>query len=103
VSTPLVAHFILSSDLCPESNDEIEYISRVLYSSAIGYHMYAIVCSHSDLSQALSIVSRFMANPGKELFSGFSYIYEVRLMPICNLEKLEIDLLIMLILIMLVI
>jgi len=66
VSTPLAAHFRLSSDLCPQSDHEIEYMSRVPYSSAVGSLMYAMVCSRPDLSHALSVVSRFMANPGKE-------------------------------------
>jgi len=57
VSTPLATHFRLSSNLCPESDDEIEYISRVLYSSAVGSLMYAMVCSRPDLSHALSVVS----------------------------------------------
>ena len=30
--------------------------------------MFAMVCSNPDLSHALSVVSRFMANPGEEIF-----------------------------------
>ncbi|KAG8477010.1 hypothetical protein CXB51_030151 [Gossypium anomalum] len=66
VSTPLAAHFRLSSALSPQSDDEIEYISHVPYSSAVGSLMYAMVCSRPDLSYAVSAVSRYMANPGKE-------------------------------------
>ena len=65
VSTLLAAHFRLSSALCPVSDDDIEYMSRVPYSSAVGSLMYAIVCSRPDLSNALSVVSRYMANPSK--------------------------------------
>ncbi|KAG8478507.1 hypothetical protein CXB51_028390 [Gossypium anomalum] len=36
VSTPLAAHFRLSSALSPQSDDEIEYMSHVSYSSAVG-------------------------------------------------------------------
>jgi ATP-binding cassette subfamily B (MDR/TAP) protein 1 len=53
VSTPLVAHFRLSLDLCPESDNKIGYMSRVPYSNAVGSLMYAIVCSRPDLSHAL--------------------------------------------------
>ena len=49
-----------------KSDDDVEYISRVPYSSVVGSLMYAMVCSHPDLSHALSVVSRFVANPGKE-------------------------------------
>ncbi|KAG8498844.1 hypothetical protein CXB51_005680 [Gossypium anomalum] len=63
VSTPLAAHFRLSSALCPQSDDEIEYMSHVPYSSAVGSLMYAMVCSRPDLSYVVSAVSRYMANP----------------------------------------
>ena len=66
VSTPLATHFKLSSALCPVFKDDIEYISRVSYSSAVGSLMYAMVYSRPDLSHALSVVSRYMDNPGKE-------------------------------------
>ena len=49
VSTPLVAHFKLSSALCPKSDADIEYMSRVPYSSEVGSLMYAMVCSRPDL------------------------------------------------------
>ena len=34
----------------------------------IGSLMYDVVCSHPDLSGALSVISRFMANPCEEIF-----------------------------------
>jgi ATP-binding cassette subfamily B (MDR/TAP) protein 1 len=39
---------------------------RVPYSNTVGFLMYAMVCSRPNLSHVLSVVSRFMANPGKE-------------------------------------
>ncbi|KAG8493847.1 hypothetical protein CXB51_011132 [Gossypium anomalum] len=74
VSTPLAAHFRLSSALSPQSDDEIEYMSHVPYSSAVGSLMYAIVCSRPDLSYAVSAVSRYMANPGKEHWKAVQWI-----------------------------
>lgn len=75
VSTPLAAHFRLSSDSCPQSDDDIEYMSRVPYSSAVGSLMCAMVCSRPDLSHALSVVSRYMANPGKEHWKAVQWIF----------------------------
>ena len=66
VSTPLALHFKLLALLCPQSDDEIEYMTRVPYSSAIGSFIYATVCTRPNLSHAMSSVSRYMANPGKE-------------------------------------
>jgi len=41
-------------------------MSHVLYLSAVGSLMYAIACTSLDLSHAISVVSRYMSNPGKE-------------------------------------
>ncbi|KAG8489021.1 hypothetical protein CXB51_017120 [Gossypium anomalum] len=74
VNTPLAAHFRLSSALSPQSDDEIEYMSHVLYSSAVESLMYAMVCSRPDLSYAVSAVSRYMANPDKEHWKAVQWI-----------------------------
>ncbi|KAG8473470.1 hypothetical protein CXB51_035763 [Gossypium anomalum] len=66
VSTPLTAHFRLLSALSPQSDDKIEYMSHIPYSSAVGSLMYAMVCSRPDLSYAVSAISRYMTVPGKE-------------------------------------
>ena len=66
ISTPLVTHFKLSSTLSLKSDNEVNYMSRVLYSSAVGSLIYAMTCTCPDLSYAISVVSRYMANPGKE-------------------------------------
>lgn len=75
VSTPLAAHFKLSSAFCPQSDDEINYMAKVPYASAVGSLMYAMVCSRPDLSHALSVVSRYMANPGKEHWNAVQWIF----------------------------
>jgi hypothetical protein len=41
-------------------------MSKVPYSSTVGSLIYAMVCSRSDLSHAMSVVARYMPNPGKE-------------------------------------
>ena len=66
VSTLLAAHFRLSSAISPQSEDDIDYMSRVPYSNAMGYLMYAMICSHPNLSYVVNVVSRYIANPGKE-------------------------------------
>jgi hypothetical protein len=50
-------------------------MSRVPYFSAVGSLMYAMVCSRIDLSHALSVVSRFMANPGEEHWRAVQWIF----------------------------
>ncbi|KAG8480092.1 hypothetical protein CXB51_025341 [Gossypium anomalum] len=58
LSTPLVAHFRLSSALTSQSDNEIEYMSHVPYSSVVGSLIYAMICSYSDLSYAVSAFRR---------------------------------------------
>jgi hypothetical protein len=67
VSTPLA--------LCPQSDKDIEYMYKVSYSSAVGSLMYAMVFSHPNLSHALSVVSRYMANPGTEHWKAVQWIF----------------------------
>jgi hypothetical protein len=74
VSTPLGAHFRLSAALAPQSEEEEQFMSRVPYSSAVGSIMYAMVCTRPDISQAVSVVSRYMANPGKVHWQAVKWI-----------------------------
>ena len=66
VNALLVAYFRLSSTLSLKLDDDIDHLSRVPYSSAVGSLMYFMVCSRPDLLYAISVVSRYMINPGKE-------------------------------------
>jgi len=65
VSTPLVAHFKLSFESCPKSEEKIEKISHISYSSTVGSLMYDMVCTRPHLSYVVSVVSRFIYDPGK--------------------------------------
>jgi hypothetical protein len=66
VSTPLARHFKLTKEMCPKTQEEIEYISTVPYSSTVGILMYAMVCIRPDIAHAVGVVSMYMNNPGKE-------------------------------------
>lgn len=50
-------------------------MSRVPYSSAVGSLMYAMVCTRPDLAYAVSVVSRFMGQPGKEHWQAVKRIF----------------------------
>jgi hypothetical protein len=74
VSTPLASHFKLTKEMCPKTQEEIEYMSRVPYSSAVGSLMYAMVCTRPDIAHAVGVVSRYMNNPGKEHWEVVKWI-----------------------------
>lgn len=63
VNTRLAVHFRFSSVSSPQLDAEVDYMSCVPYSNAMGSLMYIVVCSPPYLSYA---ISRYMANSGKE-------------------------------------
>jgi hypothetical protein len=74
ISKPLANHFKLTKEMCPKRLEEIEYISRVPYSSIVGSLMYTMVCTRPDIVHAVGIVSRYMKNPGKEHWDVVKWI-----------------------------
>ncbi|KAH9705989.1 hypothetical protein KPL70_012076 [Citrus sinensis] len=76
VCTPLAPHFKLSSSSCPRSQEECDYMARVPYASVVGSLMYAMVCTRPDISQAVSMVSRYMHNPGKNHWLAVKWILQ---------------------------
>ncbi|KAL0355726.1 UNVERIFIED_CONTAM: Retrovirus-related Pol polyprotein from transposon TNT 1-94 [Sesamum radiatum] len=61
VSTPLANHFKFSSKQCPKTDHEIEDMAKVPYAGAVGYLMYAMVCTRSDLTHVVSQVCKYMS------------------------------------------
>ena len=66
VNTPLSQHFRLSAILCPTTDENKDSMSQVPYAQAVGSLMYVMVCTRPDIAQAVSVVSKYMSNPGKE-------------------------------------
>ena len=66
ISSPLPVNFNLSSSMCPSNEATRKEMSRVLYASAMGSLMFAMICTRPDIAQAVGAVSRYMANPGGE-------------------------------------
>ena len=60
--------------MSPETQEEIEYMSKVPYSYAIGSLMYAMMCTRPDIAHAVGVVSRHMNNPGKEHWKVVKWI-----------------------------
>ena len=74
VSTPLARHFKLSKKKCAVTNEEQNYMAKVLYASAVGSLMYAMVNTRPNIAQAVGVVSRFMVNPGKEHWEAVKWM-----------------------------
>jgi hypothetical protein len=59
-----------------EGIGETEDMSKVLYASAIGFLMYAMVCTRPDLAQAVAVVSKYMANPKRQHCDAVKWIFK---------------------------
>ena len=49
-------------------------MTKVPYANAVGCMMYAIVLTRPDLAHALSVVSMFMATPGKDHWKAVKWV-----------------------------
>ena len=47
---------------------------NVPYSHAIGSVMYMMVCTRPDLAHAISVLSRYMSNPGREHWEAVKWL-----------------------------
>ena len=52
----------------------MEETAAVSYSSAVDSLIYAMVCISQDIAQVISVVSRFLLNPGKDHLEGVKWI-----------------------------
>ena len=55
----------LSKSQCPTTKVERERMDKIPYALAIGFIMYAMLCTRPDVSYALSMTSRFQSDPGE--------------------------------------
>lgn len=62
---PMLHRTIFSKSHCPSINDEIERMSRILYTSTVGSIMYSMTCIRLDVAYALSM-TRYQANRGEK-------------------------------------
>nr|GEZ81919.1 retrovirus-related Pol polyprotein from transposon TNT 1-94 [Tanacetum cinerariifolium] len=71
---PLGGHFKLSLKNCPIRGCDVERMNKVPYANAVGSLMYLMMCTRPDIAYAVSIVSRYLANPGKNHWEAVKWI-----------------------------
>ncbi|KAH9703748.1 Integrase catalytic domain-containing protein [Citrus sinensis] len=74
VVTPLASHFKMSCSQCPSTDEERSEMTKVPYANVVGCMMYAMVLTRPDLAHALSVVSMFMATPGKDHWKAVKWV-----------------------------
>ena len=60
VNVPIHVGVHLSTEQCPKTQEEEEYMSRVPYASAVGSLMYAMVCNRPNIANSVGVWSRLM-------------------------------------------
>uniref|UniRef100_A0A3Q7HPN3 Reverse transcriptase Ty1/copia-type domain-containing protein n=1 Tax=Solanum lycopersicum TaxID=4081 RepID=A0A3Q7HPN3_SOLLC len=73
-TTPLANHFKLSKEQSLKTIVERDHMALVPYASAVGSLMYAMVCTRPNIAHAVGVVSRYMANPGKEHWEAVKWL-----------------------------
>ena len=71
---PLSHGIRLSETQSPSTSDERSRMIRILYASAIGSIMYAMICTRPDVAFAISLTSRYQANPGESHWAAVKTI-----------------------------
>ncbi|GJS46690.1 retrovirus-related pol polyprotein from transposon TNT 1-94 [Tanacetum coccineum] len=64
VKMPLGGHFKLSLKDYPVRDYDVERMSKVPYANVVGSLMYLMVGMRPDIAYEVSVVSRYLANPG---------------------------------------
>lgn len=65
INTPLAGHFRLSSQMCPKTQEDQDFMKNIPYTFIVGSLMYAMVSTCPDIAHVVGVVSRFMNNLGK--------------------------------------
>ena len=66
INIPLPSHLKLTNEMCPNTQEEEDKMSKVPYALAIGSLMYAMVCTRPDIIHTVGVVSRYMSHLGIE-------------------------------------
>jgi hypothetical protein len=74
IDSPIEKNEGLSLRMCLKTPDEKTQMEKVPYSSAVGSLMYVMMCTRSDISFAVGMVSRYQANPGQSHWKAVKII-----------------------------
>ena len=56
----------LSKKICPDTPEEIQCMSKILYASTIGSLIYVMLCTRPNIVLVMSVTNRYQANPDEE-------------------------------------
>jgi hypothetical protein len=65
VSTPMPPKVRLTSNMCPQTDEEKRMMKQEPYDAVVGKLMYLTTCTRPDIAYAVRELARFMGNPGE--------------------------------------
>nr|GEU93314.1 integrase, catalytic region, zinc finger, CCHC-type, peptidase aspartic, catalytic [Tanacetum cinerariifolium] len=75
IQMPLGGHLKLSLKDCPVRDCDVEKMSKVPYANAVGSLVYLMVCTRPHITYVVSVVSRYLSNPGNTIVRSGSFNY----------------------------
>lgn len=66
VSVPIGQHLKFSANQSPKTDIERAEMADVPYANVVGSFMYLMVWTRPDLTYDMSLICRYMSNPGKQ-------------------------------------
>lgn len=64
---PLGGHLELSREGCPRNEEEKKDMSKVPFDAAVSSAMHLMMCTRPDLAFSISVLSRYLFNPTKNI------------------------------------
>ncbi|CAM8876646.1 unnamed protein product [Rhodiola kirilowii] len=71
---PLGGHLVFSKKDCPKTEQERMNMMNVPYDVAVGSIMYGMICTRPDLAFFISVLSRYMSDPGTKHWKAIKYL-----------------------------
>lgn len=71
---PLGGHFELSKADCPDTENEKKEMGKISYALTVGSVMFLMLFTRPALALSVSVLSRFMSNPGMKHWIAMEYL-----------------------------
>ena len=71
---PTASHFKLSSEMSSKNKEESKEIENIPYAQVMGSIMYSIVSTRTYITYAISFLSRFMGNLGRDHWYAMKWL-----------------------------
>jgi transposase InsO family protein len=75
VTTPMEPGLHLTAEMGAKSQDDIDFMLKVPYLSAVGALMYLALTTRPDISNAAGILARFSSNPGPIHWKAVKHLF----------------------------